>query len=177
MKTFYFVAAACLSTGAIKLGRQDYDIDAVSSSDGIFPGDQSDRNTQPMSELDKRREDTYHQGMFNTGTTSDTNHNSHPNYKGKKLAPSNQPKHIPKDGHAASSLAGKSKSGISNVYMTMGTEENTKRFIKLLFSKGFIAEAVVENGGFERKYLMFGQEHDVKDKLRVQMITSDARVP
>jgi len=45
-----------------------------------------------------------------------------------------------------------------------------------LFTKGLIATAEIEDSGFVREYLMFGQMHKDSEKLRVQTVTSDDRV-
>lgn len=65
---------------------------------------------------------------------------------------------------------------MSLVSFTIDTEEKSKRFVRKLFSKGLIASAEIEDSGFTREYLMFGQMHIDTEKLRIQTTTSDDRV-
>lgn len=73
-------------------------------------------------------------------------------------------------------MSKKSQSGVSKVLFTLENDEISKGFIKTLFTSGLIASAEMENSGFEREYLMFGQIHHDKTKLRVTLTTSDDRV-
>ena len=56
--------------------RPDRGDDEEQRSDDIYKGDQGDKTTHPMSELDKMAEDNYHQGHHNTGKTNDGDHKS-----------------------------------------------------------------------------------------------------
>ena len=57
----------------------------------------------------------------------------------------------------ASTLHGSSATGIYLVYLTVDSEEHASRFVKDLFRLGLIADALMQEGGFDRSYLKFGR--------------------
>jgi uncharacterized protein involved in tolerance to divalent cations len=58
----------------------------------------------------------------------------------------------------------------------MDTEEHSRRFIKKLFSKGLIAEAEMEDGGFSRHFMKLGQTESESDEVSIQMTTTNSRL-
>ena len=55
--------------------------------------------------------------------------------------------------HKKALLMSDSPTGISLVHLTVDSEEHSRRLVKRLFSKGLIAQADMQDGGFSRHYV------------------------
>jgi len=133
------------------------------TSDDLYHDDfnRGGRDTDKMSEYTKSYEDSYNQGKFNTG--SDNDDKDHPHHiladSWKTVAPVNQPgKHInPGEFSKVDVYNGYTGGiGISQVYVTVDSEEHASRLAKDLFKNNLASEILIEGTG-NRSYLKFGQ--------------------
>lgn len=85
-------------------------------------------------------------------------------------------KHMQKGDYKKADAGAASGSGISLVYLTVDSDEHADRFTKQLFSKGLIATAVTQEGGFQRTYLKFGRMTTEKGRDRLELTTSNDNV-
>ena len=66
------ILALVSSADALQLRRTHLEDDQVPNSDDFAKGDQGNLNTDKMAPYQVQHEDNFHQGKFNTGTTSET---------------------------------------------------------------------------------------------------------
>jgi len=126
-----------------------------------------------MSEFDKMSEDDYNRGDGNTNKINDdTSKYAHdlPHHD-EFVGPRNTPKHVGMYEHKKALVMSDSPTGIDLVHLTVDTEEHSKRLVKRLFSKGLIAQADLQDGGFSRHYVRAGTTESELDTVDLELYT------
>ena len=126
-----------------------------------------------MSEFDKMSLDDYNQGDHNTNKNNDDMiryRRDLPHHE-EKLGGSKKHKHVGMYDHKKALVMSDSPTGINLVHLNVDTEEHSRRLVKRLFSKGLIAQAEMQDGGFTRHYIRSGSTETEEDTVNVQLYT------
>ena len=93
-------------------------------------------------------------------------------YHGDRVADLIIPGHLNPDKFPDSKPGPKSGTGLSIVTLTVDTLENTELFMRKVFHEGLCSRGQIIDGGFERGYLKFGELHEEKNKIYLEMTTT-----
>lgn len=97
-------------------------------------------------------------------------------YHGDTVGPLIIPGHQNPSDFAPSKGGQKSATGVSIVYLTIDTLDQTEHFLKKVFHEGLCSKAQYLDGGFDRAYLKFGEMHEDTHRVYVELTTVQDKI-